>query len=181
MMPRRIISFDVGVRNMAFAVCRSEDDGHLTVERTGRESFPTGTTINALAALIVDWCAREFSDVEWDAVLVENQLGIRMKAVQTVLVTHFLTVARDVRHEAHGGSREVTGVSPRIKLRGCEQGASYARRKAFCVEQVAARGGEGLVAGQRKADDVCDAVMQALAWCVDRGLLGEDARLVLLT
>lgn len=167
---RRVISFDVGVRNMAFAVCRCDGDA-LKVERTGRESFPSGATVNALAALIVNWCTREFSGVEWDVVLVENQLGVRMKAVQTALVAHFLTVARD--------GCEVVGVSPRIKLRGCEQGASYARRKAFCVERVAALGGEGLVAGQSKADDVCDAVMQALAWCVDRGLLGPDARLTL--
>ena len=165
--PPTVVSIDVGVRNMAFAVCRPEG-AVMVLERTGKHAFPNRGSINDLVPAIVAWCESTFP--AWDVVLVENQLGTTMKALQCALLAHFHTRAK--------GNNAVAGVPPHAKLRGCEKGASYARRKAFCVEQVRARLVEGADLQLRdKPDDVCDAVMQAVIWCEARGLLRPSARI----
>ena len=162
-----VVSIDVGIRNMAFAVCRPEG-ATLVLERVGTHAFPAGGSVNSLVPEVVAWCETEFP--VWDVVLVENQLGTTMKALQCALLAHFHTRAKGDLE------RVVAGVPPRAKLRGCEPGASYTRRKAFCVEQVRARV-EGDLQLPGKPDDVCDAVMQAVTWCEARGLLQSGARI----
>jgi len=158
-----VVSIDVGIRNMAFAVCMVSDGG-LVLERAGTHAFSADGSVNSLVPQIVQWCEAEFP--VWDVVLVENQMGVVMKALQCALLAHFHTRAMG----------EVTGVPPRAKLRGCEPGATYARRKAFCVEQVRSRV-DGDLRLPGKPDDVCDAVMQAVTWCEARGLLRPGARI----
>lgn len=162
-----VVSVDVGIRNMAFAVCRIVEGG-LVLERAGTHAFSAAGSVNSLVPHVVEWCETEFPI--WDVVLVENQLGTTMKALQCALLAHFHTRAKG------DPTRVVTGVPPRAKLRGCEPGATYARRKAFCVEQVRARV-EGDLQLPGKPDDVCDAVMQAVTWCEARGVLRPGARI----
>lgn len=161
-----VVSIDVGIRNMAFAVCRLGAEGTaMVLERAGTHAFSATGSVNSLVPELVAWCDAEFP--AWDVALVENQLGTTMKALQCALLAYFHARSR-------GGV--VEGVPPRAKLRGCEAGASYRRRKAFCVEQVRARV-EGALELPGKPDDVCDAVMQAVTWCEARGLLKPGARI----
>ena len=158
----RVLSFDVGLRHLAYAEITSAPEG-VTSAPEGVTSAPEGgggrasvgrwgvidvtkgakMSPDALTAALVEALDVEFFDpgrVRFDVVLIENQPSRKnpaMKAVQTAMHAYFATV----RLHAPEFVGEVRPVSAKQKLSGdaasalqTGDGASYRARKARSVE-----------------------------------------------
>jgi hypothetical protein len=113
-MPRqRLLSFDVGVRHLAFADVDVDDDGtpirihawdvlDLSDDDASTRSAPTPDTRDVVTRVIDALDARLFDpDAHWDVVLIENQpvlMNPRMKTVQVAIHTYFAVLARFVHN-----------------------------------------------------------------------------------
>jgi hypothetical protein len=190
MAPTRVLSFDVGLRHLAYAILLvDEPDGEeskkVRLERWGVVDVMEGVqegdkSRDALTTAIVETLDREFynlgPDVEpqYDDVLIENQPARKnpeMKGVQMAIHTYFATLRMYV-----GCVGEIHLVSAKRKLQGedANKKASYRERKALSVElgkkallemggDVADAASEQL-ARTKKKDDLCDALLQGLEW-----------------
>lgn len=159
-----ILSFDVGVKNLGYAVLLADPDTReLQLVRSGLHNLGTQRGIAMLRSLL-DWLGREFGEETTPGaiVLVECQMRAFMKVVATAITTYFLARGCD----AHS-------VSPRAKLAHAGPATkylTYAGRKQLAVDEV-----ERLTGGWRpegdKADDVCDAILQAYAFCATKRMV----------
>lgn len=189
-MPTRILSFDVGLRHLAYAILSV--DGHsvesnekkIGLERWGVVDVMEGVeegnkSRDALTAAIVHTLDREFYNLglpegeepQYDHVLIENQPARKnpeMKCVQTAIHTYFATLRMYL-----GCVGEIHLVSAKRKLQGEEAGkkASYRQRKALSVELgkkvLAEMGADAALvqlASIKKKDDLCDALLQGIEW-----------------
>lgn len=163
--PLVVLSFDVGVRNLGYAVlevCRGRD---MRIARSGLYDLNKQRGITMLKDL-VRWLYADFGGQPY-AVLVECQMRAQMKVVATTIAAHFLT----------RGGCEVHSISPRCKLSHTGPSAkylTYAGRKQLAVDEVARLTGGWTPPGP-KCDDVCDAVLQAYAHCIGKRLVLPDS------
>ena len=176
---KRIVSFDVGLRHLAFAVLLVDDECQVTLERwevvdvlSGMEKGKSAP--DALTTAIVETLDREFYDpgsTSYDAILIENQPARKnpeMKGVQMAIHTYFATLRMYV-----GCVKDIHLVSAGRKLQTQDAGkkASYRERKALSVElgrkALVEMGDEAALeklARTKKKDDLCDALLQGLEW-----------------
>lgn len=187
-MARRVVSFDVGLKNLAFVVLSVADGGSIdAIERWGvidvTAALPAKgkpakgkPTSEALTTAIVESLDAEFFDParKIDSVLVENQPSRKnpaMKAVQVAIVAYFATVRL---HCACVGEIRLIGATR--KLQGAAP-TDYKQRKAMSVAACRSeltvgslRDAEGASAAlatlesAKKKDDLADAMLQALAY-----------------
>lgn len=185
----RVLSFDVGLRHLAYAILTVEEQTgpdcakKICLERWGvvdvMERMEEGNkSRDALTTAIVETLDREFYDgaenPHYDHVLIENQPARKnpeMKGVQMSIHTYFATMRLYV-----GCVGEIHLVSAKRKLQGedATKKASYRERKALSVElgkkALTEMGGDiaeaALVqlARTKKKDDLCDALLQGLEW-----------------
>jgi hypothetical protein len=161
----RVLSFDVGLRNLAYADVTVDESGsgsaHMTLNAwrvidamlpdsggSGKTNTNTNTNTktktkrrdpDAQAAALVQALDDEFGFTVFDHVLIENQparTNPQMKAVQASLHTYFATL----RHHV-GCAGEVHLVSATQKLRvpgEADRTTTYRERKALSVERCRA-------------------------------------------
>lgn len=160
MMSKRILSFDVGIKNLSFAdlaVVGESGDANtnaLCVVSWGvldtrgadarKHRGADATCMGLLETLRETFFTGAEADTCYDAVLIENQPAMRnpvMKSVQVALYTYFQTLRM-----LFGCVREVHLVSASVKLAVPPAGyspltnakLSYAAKKATSVEWCAA-------------------------------------------
>jgi hypothetical protein len=161
----RVLSFDVGTRNLAFCEAQFEG-GRLTALERWRvvdvRGATTADTVRNVLRLLID----AFTDAEPDAVLVENQPrgSAAMKTVQDVL--HAPVEQRALLGDGVG---EVVLMSAGAKLQlAGAQGVSYRQGKAACVAWAQRHLTEVGLADRMptggKRDDLCDCLAQAAAY-----------------
>jgi hypothetical protein len=188
-----VVSFDVGIRNLAFAVVRaipgevsgsgSGGGARLSLERW--ETIDLGDKVSGATVVSDVVAALDAADLlGHDVVLIENQPCMknpRMKTVQVAIHTYFEAIRLLVGPE-RGLTEPVRLVNASNKVRGAS--LSYADRKRISVERTRAwlasdlvvdEGGGGsaltreaalgVLAAAKKKDDLCDALMQAV-WYV---------------
>ena len=179
MSSRRVLSFDVGLRHLAYAILLV-DDGEPRLERWGvidvMEGLEGNKSRDAITNAIVATLDREFYtvDPQYDDVLIENQPARKnpeMKSIQTAIHTYFATLRMYI-----GCVGQIHLVSARRKLQGedASKKASYRERKALSVElgkkALVEMGGDVADAAieqlnrTKKKDDLCDALLQGLEW-----------------
>lgn len=187
-MVKRVLSFDVGLRHLAYAILsvdESNDEKKVGIERWGVVDVMGILGVeeksrDALTSAIVHTLDREFYDLgpdlepQYDYVLIENQPARKnfdMKNVQTAIHTYFATLRMYV-----GCVGEIHLVSAKRKLQGEDdtKKASYRDRKALSVElgkkALMDMGGDAAeaalaqLARTKKKDDMCDALLQGLEW-----------------
>jgi len=153
----RVLSFDVGVRNLSFALLRAspspadaDDDAktETTLERWGVVDLTEGRggitpkqamrdvegLVKSLLHALHHECRFLTDDRFVDHVIIENQPCIKnptMKTLQVALATYFQTMQMLSRTPAVGSVRAVSASS---KLGAEWKGLSYAERKKRSVE-----------------------------------------------
>jgi hypothetical protein len=191
----RVVSFDVGIKNLAFAVAvvgAAEGGGAAAVERWGTvclcASSARALTKQAAVELVVR-ALDELDFLECDVVLVESQPRF---APQNVHVAHAIATYFVVRkradldepvavHFVHASLKNALSVrvlGHRAALdRTCTaKYAKYARNKRQAVaacEALVAPAGDWLRAtwdALAKKDDAADAMLQLVAWTGARAL-----------
>lgn len=165
-----LLSFDVGVRNLGYAVLAPEGyvahAGTVTIKPRVNRVVDTIRTVRELVATLTA-IAEPYS---LQTVLVEKQLhrNPSMRVVQAILQSYFCILFPRTK---------VLEYSPKKKLRGEGKCKSYHARKKRAVELVLARldatqGNSEAYASIRalkKKDDAADAILQAWAYLdVDR-------------
>ena len=181
---KRVLSFDVGLRHLAYAILlveEEEEKKNIRLERWGvvdvLEGVEKKDIRDALITAIVEALDRELGpdvDPQYDDVLIENQPAQKnpeMKGVQMAIHTYFATLRMYM-----GCVGEIHLVSAKRKLQGqdANKKASYRDRKALSVElgkkALIEMGGPEAeaalekLARTKKKDDLCDALLQGLEW-----------------
>jgi hypothetical protein len=178
---KTIVSFDVGMRNLAFAAIRVDDERRVGLLRWElidladyESSEDNQTVVPAIIRALDDADVLGTDGV--DLVLIENQPCMKnpkMKTVQVAIHAFFETL----RHYLGAGGG-VRLVNPSNKV---GHGGKYADRKRAAIarcreflERELVDGGEGLMSRSaalevfgkaKKKDDLADALLQAL-WYV---------------
>jgi hypothetical protein len=175
-MKRIVISFDVGIKNLGFCVAIVEA-GKFTLVKADKESFDKAP-LNSMICPIVAWLRKEFNDIEIEktsVVLIENQMKARMKVIQTIIGTYFEVATNAiVRFVSASGKLKFAEGSEATKGK-----SGYALRKAMGIAEVKRLTGGKFVCDYTKEDDICDAVMQAYAFCVSKKWIAETAEIEL--
>lgn len=186
-MPRRVLSFDVGLRNLAVAALEIDpEEGTATVHAwrvlplLPPDARLRGASTQTLCDALFDHLDALMDDAleGWEEVhdvLIEQQMTARMKQVQSWLYAYFM-----MRRRLEGRVEAVSLVSPSLKLAddAPTAGRGYKANKTQSVA-VADRymddGMRRVLARHRKKDDLCDALLQAVAWCrkVGKGVVAR--------
>ena len=170
-MKRTIISFDVGIKNLGFCVARV-DAGKFYLERADKETFDKAP-LNSMICPIVQWLRNEFTNddiTQTTVVLIENQMKARMKVIQTIIGTYFESATKAiVRFVSATGKLKFAEGSNLVKGK-----SGYTQRKAMSISEVKRLTGSKFVCEHDKEDDVCDAIMQAYAFCVTKKWIAEN-------
>lgn len=151
--PLRVLSLDVGIRNMSFADIsfadsRKRESARLVnwgvIDVTGGHSQGKGTNaIDGLSTQVLEALRDNFSEHCYDHVIIENQPVIKnpaMKTIQIIMYTYFQTTKM-----LFGSVQDVRFVSAALKLREMQEGGeqtgnsttkkmTYAERKALSVK-----------------------------------------------
>lgn len=175
-MKRTIISFDVGIKNLGFCVAQV-NDGKFYLQRADKETFDK-MPLNSMICPIVQWLRDEFNKddiTQTTVVLIENQMKARMKVIQTIIGTYFETATPAiVRFVSAIGKLKFAEGSELTKGKG-----GYAQRKAMSISEVQRLTAGKFVCEHHKEDDVCDAIMQAYAFCVSKKWIAGNAAILL--
>jgi hypothetical protein len=123
---------------------------------------------------IVGWLRDEFKNTELvktDVILIENQMKARMKVIQTIIGTYFeVATSAIVRFVSAAGKLKFAEGSGAAKGK-----TGYALRKAMGISEVNRLTRGEFVCDHSKEDDVCDAIMQAYAFCVSKKWIDPTA------
>jgi hypothetical protein len=176
----RLLSFDVGVRHLAYADVSVTGADAYTIHRWNLVDVTGGRKlrgVDELSAAIIDVLDRELFDpaVRYDHVLVENQPANKnpaMKSVQMVICTYFAVLRHYVGNVA---SVRMVSATRKLTLRhappSCRDAADeYRQRKAqavYCCEHYLAEvfkspAATTQLAASKKKDDLCDCLLQAV-------------------
>lgn len=160
----RVVSFDIGTRNLAYAVVDVGADD-MTIADWGLRDIGKKTGLNEIVPPLTDWLGATFK--EWDVVLIENQIGSKMKTIQAVVSTYFHVTKLQP-------AQLVSNVAAKLKFTGIETAnMKYADRKKasvqYVTDRVFARGDnvshKAWFDALKKKDDVSDALMQGIKYC----------------
>ena len=175
----RIISFDVGLKNLAYCIIDNKSIDkweNLCIPYDKKQSLEI-TVENLLTSL-----SETFGDVHADTVLIENQPRINglMKTISVAIYTFF-----NMLKIMHGSVVSVRFISAQNKLK-CKHASSvvdqstykstYKERKKAAIEITrkylstvfAGCQKQEWFEGQRKKDDLSDCFLQAMFWMETR-------------
>lgn len=171
---KTILSFDVGYRNLAYCLASVTDD-QFTIKKYGLKDFGKVRSVCQLVPNLITFLRNTFTDCNWDYVVIENQVGSKLRSIQFVIQTYFETV-KPVESSA------VTVVAATVKFVGCTEKIdtrTYAKRKDASVEVVTRLlfgGGEDSdekkwFFSHDKLDDLADCLLQAVGFCKKKKIL----------
>jgi hypothetical protein len=166
----KVISFDVGIRNMAFCICNVEN-AQVDILDWKIKDFGKNISVTPLLPRLTTWLLETFGDKEWDFVLIENQVGSSMRCLQTAIHMFFET-----QRQLYGFG-EVCSVAAALKLRGSDVlGTTYKKRKDYSVDYITNKlkfQPEWFMALKKK-DDLCDSLLQCIKYFQYHSFLGTD-------
>jgi len=189
-MARRVLSFDVGTKNLAYAHVEVQEEGDAApitrvlawgvidvTEFDGGSvgGRPASVVRSVLRALHSDPL---FSDPdEWDVVLVENQPSLKNPSMKTVQVAINAFFEMYIQQRGADDQKHVVLVNARNKVSDIvSRTSTYKERKRASVEACTAMldamdGAEDAretLRTSKKKDDLCDAFMQANWYCCNQ-------------
>jgi hypothetical protein len=190
-MARRILSFDVGTKNLAYAHVEVQEEGDASpitrvlawgvidvTEFDGPGPVggrPASVVRSVLRALHSD---PMFSDPdEWDVVLIENQPSLKNPSMKTVQVAINAFFELYIQQRGADDTKHVVLVNARNKVNDIvPKSSTYKERKRASVEACTAMldamdGAEvarETLKTSKKKDDLCDAFMQANWYCCNQ-------------
>ena len=168
-----VVSFDIGMRNLAYSVASVSEEKAIILAWNLKDFGPKAT-LNELVPIVITWLRDTFL-MQWDTVLIENQVGTKMKAIQTIIAAYFHATK-------NRNGQLVINMSPKVKLMGVDCADTYAARKKASIDIVTDKvfGNDQNVAYKewfmslKKKDDVCDALLQCINYCKTKRLLNWD-------
>ena len=184
-----IVSFDVGIRNLAYCIVLFKNDAtHIILEwkkvDLGCAKHDMQGLTDSLLELLDDILYTKISILEEDQdlfILIEHQMTSVMKCLQATINTYFKVIAK------YQSSRLFTRfVSPKLKLKLISQypeyqslltnitnqsKSKYKQNKvdsvSFCkwyLEKMGMSNMLNVLQSEKKADDLSDVYLQAIAW-----------------
>jgi hypothetical protein len=175
--PRRLLSIDVGVRNMGVCeLCWGGETEGCSIGAWGTVALGSGPGSGCLVDAAVTAARELLGEGAWDAVVIENQPCLknpRMKTVQVALHAYARSVGAPVvlapaSCKCSLASRMIGEPPVAAGARG-----AYGRRKRAVVAAARRWVSERLprelprLESSRKKDDMCDALVQGL-WHLER-------------
>jgi len=188
----KVLSFDVGIRNLAYA--------HVTVDvkesrivqilhwnKIDLHEFGDGGGGGSVVTSVIDAMLKSapvLSDPSaWDVVLIENQPSLKnpvMKTVQVAIHAFFEMVVQTtpLPEDDNPKTHRILLVNARNKVGSC--GGSYSERKRESIKRCLSyvdgmAEGASFLASTKKIDDMCDAFMQAV-WFVEHHKIAAATR-----
>ncbi len=181
----RLVSFDVGVRNLAFAVLEVGDESSAVVRVLSWRCIAAAPGIAGGKQVAVEAVLRALDELggellECDTVLVESQPRFAPLNVQLqhAIATFFILRKRVDLAEPVAVHMVAASLKNRLAAAAVQlgpvaaatRGARYARNKRAAVlacDALVERSGDRLAAtwaGFKKKDDAADCMLQAVAW-----------------
>lgn len=167
----RVLGFDIGVKNLAFCVMTENGVCNWNVLDIQGKDF--NETSDNLISLLHD----EFPELEYDAILIENQPVMKnpvMKTIQMMIFSYFKILAYQ-----SGSSCDIKLVSAATKLKvkknACKDTKlSYKEKKRLAVKVAGEylRGTEWLekLQAHTKKDDISDALLYCINFLEKQGV-----------
>ena len=166
----RFISFDIGVKNMAFCEVLLHPDGIYTARRLELHQIPSlGGPIYVTAEACAQWLKDNFKNLEMPAtVLIEQQMtqNYMCFALSYTVQSYFIT--------QYGRGVKVIFVPADIKplphvLEGKQRKGAQAKnwlldRLATCFTKESADACAKVIRGSAKTDDLCDCILQWMGY-----------------
>lgn len=181
-----ILSFDVGIRNLAYVLIETEPDNLSThriikwevVELCPKDCKAALTSNIVIGQNIISHLDKEFHNLSFDFIIIENQIGqnaIKMKTVQNMLNMYFITKGY--------GENEIINYNAVHKLKhfiGSTK-TTYAQRKKLSkqiTEQICIvhydKDTIAYYKKYKKKDDLADCLLQGLDFMKKKNLLDQS-------
>jgi len=173
------ISFDVGIKNLAYCIVEVKDDIYQIIGWDVIalcESKDRGDKINLISVgfILRDKFNALFDELKFDHVLIENQMGnlaIRMKTLQGMITQYF--IMKNAKHIEFISS--INKLKPYLgSLK-----TTYAERKKYSIficknyltKTVGLSDWVPLFEKHKKKDDLADAFLQAMSYMYKKNFL----------
>eukprot|EP00798_Chlamydomonas_sp_ICE-L_P019667 gene19667-26353_t len=133
----------------------------VTVVEWVVKDFGDIKSVTALLSRLTVWLFDTFNDSKWDFVLIENQVGSKMRCVQTAIHMFF-----DMQKHTSGAG-EVRVISPALKLRdNSAPSTTYRNRKEYAINYINNKLHDvpEWFQNTKKKDDLCDCLLQCIAF-----------------
>jgi len=173
----QIVSFDVGIRNLAYCVVNDGQITHWSKEDLGCKRHDMQGIVDAMIRLLEVIVASEIDNTKHVDVLIEQQMSASMKCIQTAIEVYFKTLKTRKVLDA-----TTHYVSPKLKLKLIashtdfvsllSKTSKYDQNKADAVgfatwyltkktpDPIALE----VLNSVKKKDDLADVFLQAIAW-----------------
>ena len=166
----KAISFDIGYRNLAYCVCEVSDNRVDVVDWQVKD-FGEINSVTALLPRLTTWLLDTFGDTQWDFVLIENQVGSKMRCLQTAIHVYF-----EMQKQMYGCG-DVCSVAAALKLRdSAALPATYKNRKDYAVAYIDNKleSKPEWFIPLKKKDDLCDCLLQCIAYFQYHSFLNKE-------
>lgn len=162
----RILSFDVGYRNLAYSLISvGEDNQTLYIHKYGLKDFGKVSSVCLLVPKLIQFLREQFNLEEFTQVIIENQVGSKLRSIQFVIQTYFETqIPNSVKIVA--ATTKFHGTPP-------QDTRTYEKRKSASVDIIQRYLFEmhdnnllykDWFLGHDKLDDLCDCVLQVFGY-----------------
>lgn len=161
----KVVGFDIGVKNLAY--CIMNDEGVCAWAVLDVQGKDFNETSSNLIACMHD----EFPDLDFDAVLIENQPVMKnpiMKSIQMLIYSYFKILAYQMGSEC---DIKLVSAATKLKVRKNKESGGAKLTYKEKKEKAVSLAGE-YVQGTEWADKLCqhkkkDDISDALLYCVN--------------
>lgn len=173
----KIISFDVGYRNLAYCIVHISEEGNICVEELALKDFGKVRSVSTIVPTVISFLQSTFSTCEWDLVLIENQVGSKLRCFQFIIHTYFESIK----------PKHVQIVAATTKFHGQQNLCTntYSNRKCASVDVVTRLCSHDntmvkWLQSHEKQDDLCDCLLQVLGHLKKKKISHKDTDMTFL-